>query len=111
MATTRPRYQIKSHKLIEREDLPTLPRELQTDFSLLYSPTLAVDPYKTRGVPSHTLTGDLSGYRALEIDWAGIAYRLVYRVSEKPAPRRVLILSFDKHDSAYDKAKARSGRR
>jgi hypothetical protein len=49
----------------------------------------------------------------LDISWEGNpnAYRLVYRVYEKPAPRRVLVLSFDEHDLAYEKAKARAERK
>jgi hypothetical protein len=34
-------------------------------------------------------------------------YRLVYRIYEKPAPRRVVILSFGEHDPAYENAKRR----
>lgn len=69
------------------------------------------DPCDCGGFPSHFLTGQLTGCRALEIDWTGTSYRLVYRVYESPAPRRILILSFDEHDPAYDKAKARTGRK
>jgi len=35
-------------------------------------------------VPSHPLKGKLKGYRALEINWNGVAYRLVDGVYEKP---------------------------
>ena len=31
----------------------------------------------------------------------------VYRIYEKPAPKRVFILSFAEHDLAYEKAKDR----
>jgi len=37
----------------------------------------------------------------------GVAYRLVYRIYEKPSPRRVLVISFAEHDPAYEKAVAR----
>ncbi|WP_437173311.1 hypothetical protein [Crocosphaera sp.] len=83
-----------------------LPVELKEDFSK-YQQVLSLDPYETRGVPSHSLTGTLTGYRALEIDENGVSYRLVYRIYEKPAPKRVFILSFAEHDLAYEKAKKR----
>jgi len=103
---TKSRYQVRVHPAVEREDLVTLPNQLQKDFSG-YQLALARDPYQKRGVPNHALKGKLMGYRALEIDWNGIAYRLVYRIYEKPSPRRVLVISFAEHDPAYDKAIAR----
>jgi hypothetical protein len=53
------------------------------------------------------LVGKLKGCRALEIDCNGLAYRLIYRIFEKPTPKRVLILSFAEHDDAYEQAKQR----
>ncbi|MGK7887662.1 MAG: hypothetical protein AB4057_23910 [Crocosphaera sp.] len=53
---TKKRYQIKLHKLFSQEDLLILPVELQEDFSK-YQQVLSLDPYETRGVPSHSLTG------------------------------------------------------
>ena len=100
------RYQIKLHKLFSQEDLSSLPSKLTEDFSK-YQQVLSLDPYQTRGIPSHNLTGTLKGYRALEIDENGVSYRLVYRIYEKPAPKRVFILSFAEHDLAYEKAKER----
>lgn len=100
------RYQIKLHKLFSQEDLSSLPSKLKGDFSK-YQQVLSLDPYQTRGIPSHNLTGKLKGYRALEIDENGVSYRLVYRIYEKPAPKRVFILSFAEHDLAYEKAKER----
>jgi hypothetical protein len=49
----------------------------------------------------------LKGCRAIEIDYQGIAYRLVYKIHEKPTPKRVVILSFAEHNPAYEKAKKR----
>ena len=66
-----------------------------------------LDPYKTLGFPSHSLIGKLRGFRALEIDWNQISYRLVYRIYEKPSPQRVIIVSFAEHDDAYFLAKQR----
>ena len=88
-----------------------LPEQLQVDFAL-YRLVLAKNPQKPSRVPSHNLTGDLTGYRALEVEWEGNpnTYRLVYRIYEKPAPRRVLVISFAEHDPAYEKAKTRAGK-
>jgi len=104
-------YKIQIHPAINSEDLPTLPEQLKVDFAL-YQLVLAKNPQKPSRLLSHNLTGNLSGYRAIEVGWSGNynAYRLVYRVYEKPAPRRVLILSFAEHDPAYEKAKARIGK-
>lgn len=103
---TKKRYQVKLHNLLIPNDLPALPSEIRTDLTQ-YQKVLSLNPYQTKGIPSHNLTGDLSGYRALEIDWNGISYRLVYRIYDKPAPKRVLIVSFAEHDPAYEKAKQR----
>jgi len=105
------KYQVQINHLVQIEDLPALPQELQADFKDICESVFTVAPYNCLGLPNHALTGDLLGCRALEIDWDGTAYRLVYRVFESPAPRRVLVLSFDEHDPAYDKAKARTVRK
>ncbi len=104
-------YKIQIHPAVNTEDLPRLPEQLKVDFAL-YQLVLAKNPQKPERIPSHNLAGNLSGYRAMEVSWDGNynAYRLVYRVCEKPAPRRVLILSFAEHDPAYEKAKARIGK-
>ena len=104
-------YKIQLHPAVNSEDLPTLPEQMKVDFAM-YRLVLAKNPQKPSRIPSHNLTGNLSGYRALEVGWFGNhnAYRLVYRVYEKPAPRRVLILSFAEHDPAYKKALARIGK-
>jgi mRNA-degrading endonuclease YafQ of YafQ-DinJ toxin-antitoxin module len=67
------------------------------------------EPCRCGAFPNHALTGKLKDYRTLE-DWEGISYRLVYRVYESPTPKRVLVVSFDEHDPAYEKAKQRTGR-
>jgi mRNA-degrading endonuclease YafQ of YafQ-DinJ toxin-antitoxin module len=89
------------------EDIPLLPEVLQQDLEAFCNSLFVEDPYGCFGLPSHSLKGQLRGYRALEIDWEQISYRLVYRVYEKPAPRRVLILSFAEHNAAYEKATQR----
>jgi hypothetical protein len=53
------------------------------------------------------LRGDLRHYPALEIDYNGVCFRLVYRVYESPTPKRVQVISFAEHDLAYEKAKER----
>lgn len=104
-------YKIQIHPLVSTEDLPTLPEQLQIDFGM-YRLLLAKNPQNPR-LSSHNLTGELLGYRALEVEWEGNlnAYRLVYRIYDKPAPRRVLVVSFAKHDSAYRKARARANKK
>lgn len=49
----------------------------------------------------------MRGYHALEIAFDDAEYRLVYRIFEKPTPKRVRVISFDIHDPAYEKAKER----
>ena len=107
---TKSKYIFQTHPLLISEDLPALPSELRTAFSEEYRSILSADPYDCRGFPNHNLKGRLQDLRTLDIDFAGISYRLVYRVYEYPAPKRVFVVSFDEHDAAYDKAKERTGR-
>ena len=104
-------YLFRKHPKVDAEDLPTLPIELQADFAELYQLILMTDPYRCGGFPNHALKGNLRDYRTLEIDWEGVSYRLVYRIYESLAPKRVFVVSFDEHDAAYDKAKERSRRK
>lgn len=106
-----PRYRFQTHPKLDTEDLPSLPAVLQEAFERIYKPVLIEDPYGCGNLPHHELKGNLTGYRTLDIAWNGIAYRLVYHVYESPAPRRLRVFSFDEHDSAYDKAKARAVRK
>ncbi len=87
-------------------DIAHLPSELQKKW-LQYQNILSLDPHKTLSFPSHSLIGKLKGFRTLEIGWNQIAYRLVYRIYEKPSPRRVVIVSFAEQDDAYSLAKQR----
>jgi hypothetical protein len=102
----RAKYLVKIHQKINNDDLPLLPNQLKKDFPF-YQQILAIDPYDTCNLPSHNLIGKLINCRALEIDWNGMVYRLVYKIYDSPPPKRVLILSFDQHDPAYNKAKKR----
>ncbi|MGK7930790.1 MAG: type II toxin-antitoxin system RelE/ParE family toxin [Microcystaceae cyanobacterium] len=105
MSKAKKPYIIQSVRDLQN-DLSQLPLNLQQKWQN-YQKILALDPYQTLGFPSHNLTGKLKGCRALEIDWNGSPYRLVYRIHEKPSPKRVVILSFAEHDPAYEKAKKR----
>ncbi len=89
-----------------QDDIRRLPSQLQDNWQK-YQKILALDPDQTLGISSHNLIGKLKGCRALEIDWNGVSYRLVYRIHEKPSPKRVVILSFAEHDPAYEKAQNR----
>jgi mRNA interferase RelE/StbE len=103
----RAKYFLQVHPLVVSEDLPNLPIILQSDFVNLFKPILQSCP-DTGGILScHKLKGNLRGYHALEILFDDTEYRLVYRIFEKPAPKRVRVISFDIHDPAYDKAKER----
>lgn len=86
-----------------QDDISRLPLQLQNNWQK-YQKILALDPDQTLGISSHNLIGKLKGCRALEIDWNGVSYRLVYRIYENPSPKRVVLLSFAEHDPAYEKA-------
>lgn len=105
------KYLLRVHPQVASQDLQCLPPELEELFSGAIQQQLVTNPTASTRFSNHLLSGNLLGYWALEIDWGGTAYRLVYRIYEKPAPRRVFVISFDEHDSAYEKAKARGGRK
>jgi mRNA interferase RelE/StbE len=107
VATTN-RYKVQLHPGVIQQDIPDLPLALRCDLTR-YQQVLALGSRKIRRIPGHVLKGELAGYSALEIDWEGVAYRLVYRIYEVPAPRRVVILSFAEHDPAYERAIERKG--
>jgi hypothetical protein len=106
------KYQLKIHPKLIAEDIPNLPDELQVDFDEIFKPLLQLDPHQCCGLPCHPLTGKLRNWQALEVEWENDpnAYRLVYRIFEKPAPRHVQIISFARHDPAYENAKLRLGK-
>ena len=91
----RAKYFLQVHPLVILEDLPILPIILRTDFEGVFKPILQSSP-NTGGILScHKLKDDLHGYHALEIPFDDAEYRLVYRIFEKPAPKRVRVISFD----------------
>ncbi len=103
---TQSRYNVRVSHLLLKEDLPELPKQLRDDF-LFYQQQLVRNPQNPPRIPSHRLDGTLKNHRVLEIEWAGIEYRLVYRIHDQPAPRWVEILSFAEHDLAYARANTR----
>lgn len=76
---TKIKYAIRFHQGVTQQDLAELPPQLRQDLPR-YQQVLALDPYKTRKIPNHQLKGELLHYRALEVDWGGVAYRLVYHI-------------------------------
>lgn len=104
---TKSKYQVRVNNFVIKEDLPQLPKELRQDFDDFCNSIFVEDPDDCFGLNNHNLKGELKGYRALEIDWNNVSYRLVYRIYKKPSPKRVMIISFAEHDPAYEKAKAR----
>ncbi len=104
------RYIFRVHALVEAEDLVKLPKELVAEFENVFKPILIDDPYNCHGFTCYQKRGKLANYHGWEIDYNGVAYRLIYRIYEYPAPKRVFVISFDEHDEAYDKAKQRSRR-
>ena len=59
--------------MVLAQDLGELPDNLRQDMQQ-YQRILSLDPYKTFGMSSHNLTGQLKNHRALEIDYDGISY-------------------------------------
>jgi Txe/YoeB family toxin of Txe-Axe toxin-antitoxin module len=102
------KYFLQVHPLVLSEDLSNLLTILQSDFEGLFKPILQSSPETGEVLSCHKLKGDLRGYHALEIPYDEAEYRLVYRIYEKPAPKRVRVISFDIHDPAYEKAKQRA---
>ena len=103
----RAKYLLQVHPLVFSEDLPTLPKELQSDFERLFKPILQISPNNGGILSCHKLKGRLKGYHSLEINYNNQGYRLVYRIYDKPIPKRVKVISFDVHDPAYEKAQQR----
>lgn len=103
-----PISRVKIHLKISKEDLPRFPAELKDDFGDLQS-ILACDPCSCDGlVDSHDLERELAGCRAMEFNYLGEAYRLVYRIFDSPETMWVDVISFSHHDDAYNKAKQRA---
>jgi mRNA interferase RelE/StbE len=101
------KYLIKVRPQVESDDLVALPDEIRDIYRDLIE-VLELDPHDCLGLPSHSLRGLLMGCRAIEISVN--EYRLVYKIHEKPAPRRVEVLSFAEHDPAYELATERIGK-
>jgi mRNA interferase RelE/StbE len=108
------KFYIKRSPLIVKEDFPNLPIALQEDWEL-FQLLLEENPYAPEslvgegfGIKSHNLRRELNGCRALEIDYLGEAYRIIYKITDNVNTRRVDVYSFDRHNPAYDKANNRA---
>jgi mRNA interferase RelE/StbE len=101
-------FLVAVNKKVESEDFPNLPMQLQKDFRDLFVEVLAEDPYSRCGLDGHSLKRELRGFETLDIKYLGEAYRIVYRIDDRPEAMRVDVYAFDRHDPAYDKAKNRA---
>lgn len=111
-------YQVSLHHLFVKEDFNSkdLPPDLRDDFLKVYKVDLARNPYPGFSkIRKHELLNKpLAGYYAVDITWTTRwkdkifkqEYRIVYGIDENN--KMVEIISFDHHDSAYDKAKERT---
>jgi mRNA interferase RelE/StbE len=122
---SQPRFYVKNHPAIKREDFPNLPTYL-ADYFDLFEALLKVDPYDPESLLeddfeaetdirfySHDLGYPLSKHRALDIvykieRYRNEHYRIVYKIDDRPHVMKVDVYSFDRHDPSYDKAKNRS---
>jgi mRNA interferase RelE/StbE len=120
---SRPRFYVKNHPAVKREDFPSLPTYL-ADYFELFEALLKANPYDPESLLegdfeaeteirfySHDLGYPLSKHRALDIVYLYEHYRVVYKIDDRPQAMRVDVYSFDRHDPAYDKAKNRSLRK
>jgi len=92
-------YQIEIPKGVREEDLPKLEKS-GINFQILDKQfkKIKANPY----ICSVSKSGDLGDCRA--VNW-GNGYRIVFKIMEKD--KKVIIVSIDKHDDAYRKAKKR----
>lgn len=92
-------YQLEFAKKLEKdlEKIAKSGKNIQSLYKHLEN--LQKNPYKV----SKSKTGDLDTFRALE--W-GKGYRIVFKIIEES--KQILIVSIDKHDDAYKKAKRRN---
>jgi len=92
-------YQINLTKEVIKEDLPKLKKSgLNLEILGKKISKLETNPY----INSKAKSGDLSSIRAL--NW-GDGYRVLLEIDEEN--KQVNIISIDKHDTAYKKAKKR----
>lgn len=107
MATSN-NYHVKVHPKVETEDFQNLPDELQQSFCNAFVKVLSQDPHNRLGMKGHSLKRELLGFDTIDVKYLGEAYRVVYRIDDRPQVMRVDVYSFDRHDPAYDKAKNRA---
>lgn len=113
-------YQLSIHPQLISDDLnnPNLPAVLKIDFEQ-YKLLFKIDPFRwnklefqkigfdePKGLSFKSLDGDLSGCFALKIEWDNNEnfFRLVYKVTQKKNTKTVFLISFDRHNDAYDSA-------
>jgi mRNA-degrading endonuclease RelE of RelBE toxin-antitoxin system len=111
-------YDVQPHPLLLSQDLNSevLPPSLVEDFLELYKADLERNPYPgSSRIRKHYLANPpLQGYYAVDItwqeEWEGERFRLEYRIVYwiDDVNRKVVVISFDRHDVAYDKAKQRT---
>ncbi len=99
-------YLIRVKSEVYKEDLPILPSFIQGTFADICE-VLKRDPIGCCGLLSKNKGGKLRGYRSISLDYGGIAYRIIYRICDRPAPRRVEIIAVGEHDVAYENAQGR----
>jgi hypothetical protein len=77
-------YYVKVFKEVESEDFPNLSDELVQKFCKIFVKVLATDPYDRLGMQGHNLERELSGCKTFDIWHLGEAYRIVYRIDDRP---------------------------
>lgn len=101
-------YLVKRHPKIDTQDLPELPEQIKIYFEDVYCYILSIDPYNRCALSGHYLDhGRLEGLYTIDLeDIDEYSYRVVYKISELNK-KEVFIISIDRHDAAYKKAKER----
>ncbi|PZV25852.1 MAG: hypothetical protein DCF12_12735 [Snowella sp.] len=71
----RAKYLLQVHPLVFSEDLPSLSKELQSDFERLFKPILQLSPNDGGILSCHKFKGKLKGHHSLEIIYNNQEYR------------------------------------
>ena len=85
----RAKYLLQVHPLVFSEDLPSLSKELQSDFERLFKPILQLSPNDGGILSCHKFKGKLKGHHSLEITYNNQEYRVSLsdcRLSDPPVP-------------------------
>lgn len=103
------KYRVVTHPKV-KDDLLALPEEIGIHYEDVYCYILSIDPYNRCGLSGHYLDhGRLEGLYTIDLKSVNeYSYRIVYKISElKGKQSEVFIISVDRHDDAYQKAKQR----